>query len=267
MAAPTQGPCADWAQGDDIGAECIGGLDPGDVLAKIPAASDILYRASGYQWPGSCTSPVIRPRGGYPDGDQAGPVGLWIGDGWWIPTGIDGTLAVNCLGGGGCSCLQLRQILLPGEPVTAIVEVKIDGTVLDPSAYRVDDWRYLTRVDGGTWPTCQQAHLGDDQPGTWSVVFRYGTAPPASGVEAAVDLASQLALACRPDSDCALPPNATRAARNGVDFDLTPADLIDDQGRHTVPSVRVFLQAVNPYALAGDAHVRSPELARHRSHS
>lgn len=267
MAAPEQGPCADWADAGDIDETCLpDGVTEAEVLAKIPAASDLLWRESAYQWPGECTSEVIRPRGGYPDGDS-GPVAFWLGDGWWFPTGIGGTLAVNCLGGGACSCLQARQILLPGEPVTEIVSVKVDGQVLDPSAYRVDDWRFLVRIDGHSWPACQQAHLDDDQAGTWSVVFKYGAAPPPSGVAAAVALAAQLAAACNPDADCALPANATRASRNGVDFDLTAADLIDDQGRHTVPEVRAFLHAVNPHGLAVDATVRSPELARHRSHA
>lgn len=269
MADPLQGPCADWAADADIDEGCLpAGLTSTQVLEKIPAASDLLWRESLYQWPGECTSPMIRPRGGHPDGDDGGPIAIALGDGWWIPQGIAGTLAVNCLGGGSCSCLALRQILLPGEPVTEIVSVKIDGATLAPSAYRVDDWRYLVRTDGGTWPSCQQAHLDDDQPGTWSIVFKYGTAPPPSGVLAAVALATQFALACTDGaSDCDLPPHATRASRNGVEFDLTAADLIDDQGNHTVPEVRAFLHAVNPHGLAADATVRSPELARHRSHT
>ncbi len=269
MADALQTLCANWFDAGDVDDDCL--PDPlvaADVLAKAAAASDLLYRESVYQWPGECTSPVIRPRGGHPDGDTSGPVAIQVGDGWWIPQGIAGTLAVNCLGGGSCSCLQLRQILLPGEPVIEISEVKIDGQVLDPSAYRVDDWRYLVRTDGGTWPACQQAHLDDDQPGTWSIVEIYGAAPPPSGVAAAVALATQYALACSTAAaDCALPANATRASRNGVEFNLTLADLIDDQGNHTVPEVRAFIHAVNPHGLADDAHVRSPELARHRSHA
>ncbi len=267
MADALQTVCASWANEDDIGTFAIHDVPPLDILAKIPAASDLLYRESGYQWPGECTSPVIRPRGGHPDSDTAAPVAIRVGDGWWVPSGITGTLAVNCLGGGSCSCLQLGQILLPGEPVIAISEVKIDGQILAPSAYRVDDWRYLVRTDGGTWPCCQQAHLDDDQPGTWSVVFTYGAAPPPSGVEAAIDLAVQFALAIADPEGCALPANATRASRNGVEFDLQLADLIDDQGNWTVPSVRAFIHATNPHGLADDAHVRSPELARHRSHA
>lgn len=267
--ATTDGVCAPWFDTDDVDADCLPtGLATADVVAKATAASDLLYRESVYQWPGVCTSPVIRPRGGHPDGDPSGPVGIWRGDGWWIPQGIDGTLAVNCLGGSSCSCLQLRQILLPGEPVVAITEVKIDGDVLAASAYRLDDWRYLTRTDGGTWPSCQQAHLDDTEPGTWSVVFTYGAAPPPSGVAAAIALATQFALACSDAAgDCALPDNATRASRNGVEFDLTAADLLDDQDNWTVPEVRAFLHAVNPNGLADDGHVRSPELARHRSHA
>ncbi len=270
MADALQTVCAAWFDADDVDDDCLpDGLTAELVVAKAAAASDLLYRESAYQWPGVCTSPVIRPRGGHPDGDAGGPVAIAMGDGWWVPKGIAGTLAVNCLGGGSCSCLAMRQILLPGEPVISISAVKIDGQTLSPSAYRVDDWRYLTRTDGGTWPCCQQAHLDDTEPGTWSVVYTYGAAPPPSGVAAAVDLATQFALACSDAAggDCALPANATRSSRNGVEFDLELADLIDDAGSWTVPSVRAFIHATNPHGLADDGHVRSPELARHRSHA
>lgn len=266
--AAQDGVCAAWADVGDVDADCLpGDLTAEQVAAKLPAASDLLYRESGYQYPGVCTSPTLRPRGGHPDGDTGGPVAYWFGDGWYVPQGISGTLAVNCAGGGSCSCLAQRQILLPGEPVIAITTVKIDGQQLDASAYRIDDYRYLVRTDGGTWPACQQPHLNDDQPGTFSIVFTYGTAPPPSGVLAAIALATQFALACADGDDCALPPNATRASRNGVEFDLTAADLIDDQGNYTVPEVRAFLHATNPHGLTDDAHVRSPELARHRTHA
>jgi hypothetical protein len=259
--------CAAWAEAAQVTAlGCIPtGLTAELIAAKLPAATDLLYRASGYQWPGVCTSPIIRPRGVHPD-DVAGggPVAIQMGDGWWIPQGITGTLAVNCLGGGSCSCLSMRQILLPGEPVVSIEEVKIDGQVLDPEAYRVDNWRYLVRQDGGTWPCCQQAHLPDTEPGTWSVVFTYGAAPPASGVLAAVALATDLAAACATPDTCSLPPDAVRASRNGVEFDLQPADLMID-GKFTTPEAEAFIQATNPHGLADTGHVRSPELARHRS--
>jgi len=53
-----------------------------------------------------------------------------------------------------CSCGPIHEIVLPG-PVGSIVEVLIDGAVLHPSAYRVDNGNRLVRQDGADWPACQ----------------------------------------------------------------------------------------------------------------
>lgn len=263
MTTPAQTVCSPWAEADDVGDCSTFGLQAGDVVDKLPAASDLLYRMSGYQWPGSCSA-TVRPACTQGDGGRVVvAMGGWDG-GWWAPQGIAGTLAVNCLGGSSCGCLGMRQILLPGEPVTAVTEVKIDGEVLDSDVYRVDDWRYLVRIDGGTWPSCQQLYLDDTETGTWSVTFTYGTAPPSSGVNAAVALAVELAKGCCPDTatgDCALPADVVRASRRGLEFQLEPADLMTE-GRTGIEAVDLFIQATNPYGLARGATVRSPDLQR-----
>jgi len=60
-----------------------------------------------------------------------------------------------------CSCTTLCEAILPG-PVGDIVEILLDGAVLDPSAYRVDNGNRLVRTDGGCWPACQDM----SKPGT-----------------------------------------------------------------------------------------------------
>lgn len=53
-----------------------------------------------------------------------------------------------------CSCGPVPTVVLPG-PVGKIEEILIDGVVLDPTAYRVDNGTLLVRTDGGDWPLCQ----------------------------------------------------------------------------------------------------------------
>jgi hypothetical protein len=63
---------------------------------------------------------------------------------------------VNACGcaAGDCSCTALCEAILPG-PVGSVVEILLDGAVLDPSAYRIDNGNRLVRTDGDCWPACQ----------------------------------------------------------------------------------------------------------------
>lgn len=53
-----------------------------------------------------------------------------------------------------CSCSYVPEVFLPTE-ASGIASVMINGATIDPSAYRVDDGNRLVRIDGGTWPLCQ----------------------------------------------------------------------------------------------------------------
>ncbi|MBK9181476.1 MAG: hypothetical protein IPM45_18345 [Acidimicrobiales bacterium] len=79
-----------------------------------------------------------------------------------------------------------------------VVEVVVDGATLDDSLYRLDDRRWLVRLedpDGSRpgWPASQDLTLPASEPGTWEVTFTWGVRPPAAGVLAAVALAGELA--------------------------------------------------------------------------
>ena len=116
----------------------------------------------------------------------------------------------------GCSCSSVSEVVLP-YPVASIEAVRVDGVVLDPSAYRVDDWRLLVRLDGGEWPRCNDLNLADTEEGTWSVTAQYGTEVPRLGQLAAGQLATQIAKACAGVSGCLLPSTTVRQVqRQGV---------------------------------------------------
>jgi hypothetical protein len=252
VADPVTGPCAPWAIEADLTLCPCSGPEAADVLAHIPAVSDLLYRMSGHQYHGACTS-TIRPAPVF----GCGPVVVGSVEGWWVPDGIDATLAVNNL----CGCSDDRRILrLPNGPVTAVTEVRIAGEVLDPAAYRVDDWQLLVRHDGGVWPDQHLEHPAGAE-GTWTVTLTHGVAPPPSGVSAAVAWACEFAKACDPDlaGDCVIPEDARTVIRNGITYDLEPADLLSE-GRTGIDAVDFFLHAVNPHQLHHGSSVRSPDL-------
>lgn len=71
-----------------------------------------------------------------------------------------------------CSCSSLSEVLLPG-PIGDIVEVRLDGAVLSPDAYRVDSGNRLVRVDGDVWPACQDLGAPGPDPGPAEAVVNF----------------------------------------------------------------------------------------------
>jgi hypothetical protein len=117
--------------------------------------------------------------------------------------------------------------------VGAITEVIVDGVVLPETAYRVDNWKWLVRIDGEEWPVCQ--NLVDDvtEVGTWEVSYLKGFPVPAGGQLALGTLVCQLSKGIC-GGKCDLPMKASSVSRQGVSmtFDLqkgqTGLFLIDD---------------------------------------
>jgi hypothetical protein len=63
-----------------------------------------------------------------------------------------------------CSCTEVCEVTLPG-PVNRIIEIKIDGLVLSPADYRVDNRRKLVAQGSFCWPTCQDMTAPAGRPG------------------------------------------------------------------------------------------------------
>lgn len=221
---PVLGPCESWLTGAEVAACCSVGESSDDSIFDEVAimASQLLYELSGRQFSGICES-VVRPCGM--------ACGCWIPDrrleaAWAWMDGIGGwgwwSEEYGRLG-----CLPVSKITLAGYPVREIGDVKINGQVIDPSAYRLDRWRYLVRLDDpgpplvrNRWPACQNLSLDDDQDGTFSVAYSHGVDPPLLGIQAAAELACQLYAACPGGSgDCSLPVGTVRVERQGVTID------------------------------------------------
>lgn len=229
MAAPTASPCDPWPyECADFPAEA----DPETVAAALEAATEALWSRTKKRF-GFCSMtlrpcrrecfpawPWIPQRGWYNVGAMTWP--------WPAPALVGGQWINIACGscGDGCSCSRVSEVVLP-YPVANVTQVKIDGVVLAPSAYRVDDWRLLVRLDGEDWPRCNDLNLDDSQEGTWSVTAQYGTEVPQLGRLAVGELATEIARACVDSSGCSLPGSTVRSVtRQGVTkvfFDATTA--------------------------------------------
>lgn len=156
----------------------------------IDAASHVLYRATCRQFPGECTR-TIRP----------------------CPPCTCGRTPCGC--SGRYYFITLSERL----PVVSVEQVTVDGTILLPADYRVDDHARLVRVSGEPWPVRQDLELPITEPGTFSVTFTAGRRPPIELQMAAAELACEMKRACG-GLDCSLPRNVTSVSRQGVTMNI-----------------------------------------------
>lgn len=178
---------------------------------------------------------------------------------WMVPYVANGTW-VNCACAGGCDCAPACRVDLR-TPVAEITEVKVDGLVLDPSAYQlVGQW--LARIDDGAcWTACQDPSVPDTETGTFSVTFRPGRTLPVAGQVAAGMLAGEFIRACA-GAACGLPAQVASLSRQGVDVEFVDPATVFENGRTGIREVDLFIQAVNPSGLTRRARVMSPDVQR-----
>jgi hypothetical protein len=257
--ATSSGPC-DWTL--DTGCDPAWAGYSAEVRTRATAfATYILDALTGRQF--SQCPVTVRPCGptcqlqtnyatypvGAPSPNAPGP--------WMVPYVANGTW-VNCACSGGCDCAPTCRVDL-GRPVAEITEVKVDGLILDPSAYQmVGQW--LARTDGGEcWTSCQDPSVPDSEEGTFSVTYRPGRALPVAGQIAAGMLASEFAKACN-GAACGLPAQVASLSRQGVDVEFVDPTTVFENGRTGIHEVDLFIQAVNPSGLTRRARVMSPDV-------
>lgn len=166
----------------------------------------------------------------------------------WQPVLLSGQwYNLGCAGGCGdnCGCTSGRALEFE-KPIAGVVEVVVDGVTLDPSTYRVDDGRYLVRLDGKFWPYCQNMTRAPGEPNTWTVTVRTGSPVPIGGQIAAGKLACELAKAACGAKDCELPQRWQTITRQGVTISAA-IDLFEglDQGKTGVWLIDSWVASVN----------------------
>lgn len=146
------------------------------------------------------------------------------------------------------------KIHLAQRPVRAIVEVTVDGVVLDPGDYALER-DVLFRL-GKCWPC-------DDECEEPPVVVEYswGIDVPALGELAMGELACEILSGLR-GLDCRLPSNAISVTRQGITVDLGDATTLYEQHRLGLPICDAFIRDANPGRLRMASTVHTPDLAR-----
>lgn len=230
----------------------------------VEVASEILKRLTAGAF-GLCTLKIRPCRKRCEEGNadllrhSLGVVG-----GPWTPALIDGRMYnISCGCIGECGCSPLCELIL-NPYAYDILQVRLDGAVLPPTAYRVDDNRRLVRTDGGCWPDCQELARPDTEPGTWSVTYRTGVPVPPGGRMAVTDLAIQLWRACQGNKSCALPERVTQVVREGITYTLLDNLEVFERGRTGLNRVDLWLTSVNPYAARAPMRAWSPDTIRSR---
>lgn len=259
MSAPSSGPYSAWVTEDQVRACCPDLNAEFDLTESIDFASGILFRLSGCRYPGTFTR-TVHPCYGSNGGCSGASFG---GDWWWsgypyptIPARVNGEWFNFGLCGGKCN---LPSIRIPG-PIVSVEEIVIDGEILDPSAYRVEGYRVIRRLDGRSWPCtndlAEPSDAVDGVAGTWEITYTYGRPVPPDALLPAAMFACQIAKARCGATDCQLPQRLTEIVRSGVKlFFADPLQFLD-KGQVGIYEVDLWLRSVNPNGLQRRSTVR-----------
>lgn len=239
MAEPSSTVCEPWAVVADVCTPCDDyTFDVGLLEDCLQAASDVLFKLTARRYPGVCTSVAHPLVSGFPAVEPAS----------YDTISLRGSAPYPLRGGWPTLAAQRRETRIVGlgvSPVIDVSQVVVAGAVVDPANYRIDDFRWLVRTDGQTWPSCPDPI---DDPDAFEVTFTHGRTPPTSGVIAAAALGCELALSCSPETvgACRLPKRVTSITRQGVSMViLDPFDFLDD-GKTGIYEVDLFIKSENP---------------------
>ena len=154
------------------------------------------------------------------------------------------------------------EVYLP-SPVGRVDEVKVDGTVLDPTTYEVQNGNLLVWTATGEcpWPPTQDVSRPDSEAGTFSVTYMNSYPVDSLGAYAAGVLAMEFAKACT-GTKCRLPAGVTTIVRQGITMEVTPGAFPD--GYTGIREVDAFIALWNPRAARQATSVWTPDGHRTR---
>lgn len=202
-------PCSPYVTPDDLPCDCAGVdmNDPENIqlfndMAEIYSTD--LFDSTGRKYTGCCELTFIPCREKCDDAAAAIP-GLedWPYPSIPIQTGFTSTPTfINCwkcsCACDTCNCWGGDKLELPMLPAREIVEIVIDGEILDASKYQIVESVWLVRTDGGRWPSLS---CGDDD--AFRISYRYGWDLPPIGKRLFAQYVCELVRECK-GLDCAL---------------------------------------------------------------
>lgn len=143
-------------------------------------------------------------------------------------------------------------------PNTDVVQVIVDGVILNPSEYGLLDNSKLFRKVG-TWPSTNDMAKTLSKVGTWAIVYRFGASPDYITKQATLELAAELGFPER-GRQSHLPPGVTSTSIQGVSLSLRDrADALREADEQ-LPAVLRFLGVYCPTGIRAPSGVWSPEL-------
>jgi len=264
-------PGADWG--------CAYTLDQLDDMREKPEVLAVMERSEALAWMtlaaltadqvGTCPI-TVRPckagctGGGVylaaPAGFSGHYAGVQTGRAGFNPhVGVQGQWVNSCGCSTDCSCGTLCEAILPG-PVGDILEVWLNGALLDPTAYRVDNGTRLVRTDGECWPTCQDMAQDAHGVDAFSVTYYRGAAPDVVLLWIAGLLAVEWFKACTSDKTCRLPRGVRNVSRQGVSYQIE--QNLFSEGTTGIPEVDALIARYNPYGLKMAPTISSPQTIR-----
>lgn len=271
MACPGVGPCEPYdldlscclSPSGTIPDPCILDGEPvpqGTIDNAILVASQILWAVTGRQF-GMCTA-TIRPCrkcssgccSPYTEGSEQ------YGTPWYpvhLPDGSWTNVACDCQDA--CSCTKLSEIKLP-YPTCSVDKVLVDGVELDEGEYTIYNFYQLVRLNGETWPTCNDLSKPDTEPGTWSVEVTYGRPVPELVLLGASEMACEIIKSCV-GKPCKLPQRISSVSRQGVTVSFLDSMDFLDKGQTGLYFTDLAARTYNPKGLAKRATIYSPDVA------
>lgn len=232
MAGPTSEPDL-WINWQDVAQVCEpADLSPAQQGLVLRAATNLMWKLSGRQFGVFSITARPMPYCGHSYGQ---PFSFWTYPGWASPPAQHWQP---------CSCQAYYFVHLGRAPINSITEVRVDGQVVDPATYHVDEWNYLVRADQ-PWPVCSDLASPHDHAGVFEVAWTYGPPVPAEGKTAAALLACRLSHEVDVEDDCAIPATASSVATEGVTIRLD-LNSITEKGRTGILLVDLWLQSECP---------------------
>lgn len=237
--------CEAFANLDDLFGDpdgCV--LDPDEDeavgLAMLDMASDMLCLLSGMRVHGICTK-TVRPI-------ARGDIGCWPAPGMGASSGWSAEY-------GGLDVIPLRG------PNPQVIEVMIDGVVLDPSEYGLIDGNMLYRTSRAFWPRYTDLTVSPYANHSFQFTFRFGHASDPLTVNATVELALELTLDAIGRATGNLPNGVGVTSLNVQGVGLTLRDRAEAL-RESDQQLAAVARFLGVYAPGGMKHqgIISPEI-------
>lgn len=270
MSCPGIGPCEPYDLDLTSCLDASGGIpDPclldGEPVPQVvidnavTVASQVLWAITGRQF-GLCTA-TIRPcrkcsygccspfsEGAMDHGTPWYPVHL--ADGSWT------NVACDCQDE--CSCTKLSEVKLP-YPTCSVDEVLVDGVALAPTDYVLYNFYRLIRLNGETWPTCNDLNKPDSEAGTWSITVTYGKDVPELVLLGASEFACEI-IRSWAGKPCRLPQRISSVTRQGVSISFLDSMDFLEKGQTGLYFADLAARTYNPKGLARKATIYSPDV-------